>query len=59
MCDLVDGRVSDRCKDCLGYCFFDCLFLSLEKIGVVIIEVRFLFFSDRGRLLRYFSVKVG
>lgn len=38
---------------------FDCLFLSLEKIGVVITEARPLLSSDRGRLPRHFNAKAG
>jgi hypothetical protein len=37
---LASPRLSDRCEDQLGRPFFDCLFLSLEKIGVVITEAR-------------------
>lgn len=59
MCDLADERVSDRCKDRFWHHLCDCLFLSLEKIEVVITEARPPLSSDRGRLPRHFSAKAG
>ena len=55
-CNLIDGGVSDKS---FGHPLSDYLFLSLEKIGVVITEARPPLCSDRGRSWRRFSAEAG